>query len=150
MCVSLFCVALSDQPVIKMKFPRPSLRPLPPRIVSQAYLVISPFSPSSFYSSALCYVVSLEHTLPVSGKLAIANVIKEKAFVLTAMNRCCWTCWFSRPPSSTYFPCLWSTAPVSFHSAEQLNNLRAQRFFLLYCSAIKPVKPVIVDSYSLP
>lgn len=35
-----------------------SFQPLPPQIVSQPRIVISPFSPSSFHSSALCYVVS--------------------------------------------------------------------------------------------
>lgn len=36
------------------------LPPFPSQIISQTYAVISPFSPSSFHSSVLCYFVSLD------------------------------------------------------------------------------------------
>lgn len=46
------------QPAHYQKVSKALLQPLPPQIVSQTYLVISLFFPSSIHSSGLCYVVS--------------------------------------------------------------------------------------------
>lgn len=91
---------ISDQSVIEQKFPRPRSSAFLRRLSVRRSLVISLFS---FHSSALCYAVSLWHALPVSGNMAIANVIKGKTFSLTAINLGFWTCWVSTLPSSTIF-----------------------------------------------
>lgn len=85
------------QPAHYQKVSKALLQPLPPQIVSQTYLVISLFFPSSIHSSGLCYVVSPDTPFLSRGSWLLLMLLRKS---LPPESYSCWTCQFSRFPSS--------------------------------------------------
>lgn len=77
-CVTEPCVCATLRSVCyQVEVSKASFQPFPSQIVTKPHLVISPFSPSSFHSSALCYVVSTDTPFLSRGSWLLVMLLRK-------------------------------------------------------------------------